>query len=169
MVDAFDGWEVPNVRDQLLNRYVLPPLGARARAALRIPVAKIGMPYVWGGETDRASRFFGGQVHGGYDCSGLVWRTFKMTGIVRSIGGAPPRRWPARSRALSASGSRTCAGGPPLLRSAKFWQKATERRITHMGIALGNGWMINSSSQGVALIALEGWRAESFAWARRVL
>ncbi len=28
------------------------------------------MPYVWGGTNDKAI----GQAHGGYDCSGLVWR-----------------------------------------------------------------------------------------------
>jgi cell wall-associated NlpC family hydrolase len=51
----------------------------------------------------------------------------------------------------------------------KFWQKATERRIVHVGIALGDGWMINASSQGVYVQPLEGWRADEFSWARRVL
>ncbi len=47
------------------------------------------MPYVWGGETDTASSQYGPQAHGGYDCSGFVWRVFKLSGdpAGASIGG----------------------------------------------------------------------------------
>jgi hypothetical protein len=38
-----------------------------------------------------------------------------------------------------------------------------------MGIYIGNGWFINSSSYGVALAQLTGWYAKEFAWARRPL
>jgi cell wall-associated NlpC family hydrolase len=42
-------------------------------------------------------------------------------------------------------------------------------QVGHMGIYLGSGWMIHSSSQGVALVPLTGWYARTFAWARRPL
>jgi cell wall-associated NlpC family hydrolase len=45
--------------------------------------------------------------------------------------------------------------------------KPTE--VGHMAIYLGNGWMIHSSGQGVAVVALAGWYARSFAWGRRPL
>ena len=39
---------------------------------IRAAESKIGMPYVWGGESDR---------EGGYDCSGLVQYAFAQAGI----------------------------------------------------------------------------------------
>jgi cell wall-associated NlpC family hydrolase len=41
--------------------------------AIRAAESKIGMPYVWGGESDR---------EGGYDCSGLVQYAFGRAGIM---------------------------------------------------------------------------------------
>src|SRR3954451_10116888 len=76
-IAQFGGGEEQWVRDTV-SRFVLPRYSARQRAALRIAVSKIGMPYIWGGETDGPS---GGQVHGGYDCSGFAWRVFKLSGM----------------------------------------------------------------------------------------
>jgi cell wall-associated NlpC family hydrolase len=42
-------------------------------------------------------------------------------------------------------------------------------QVDHMGIALGNGWMIHSSRYGVALAELTGWYGDHFAWGRRPL
>jgi cell wall-associated NlpC family hydrolase len=47
--------------------------------------------------------------------------------------------------------------------------KSQPTQVDHMGIALGNGWMIHSSRHGVALVALDGWYSKTFAWARRPL
>ena len=41
--------------------------------------------------------------------------------------------------------------------------------IGHMGIYVGNGWFVHSSSGGVTLQPLEGWYATTLAWARRPL
>ena len=38
-----------------------------------------------------------------------------------------------------------------------------------MGLYLGNGWMIHSSRDCVALEPLDGWRQHGFAWGRRPL
>jgi cell wall-associated NlpC family hydrolase len=52
---------------------------------------------------------------------------------------------------------------------ARIWSRVTEANVTHVGIAIGNGWMINSSSQGVTVAPLwEDWRVKSFSFARRV-
>ena len=48
----------------------LPVTTGQRHAALARAIRLIGMPYVWGGTNDKAI----GQAHGGYDCSGLVWR-----------------------------------------------------------------------------------------------
>jgi cell wall-associated NlpC family hydrolase len=53
----------------------------------------------------------------------------------------------------------------------RFWQRATEKRIDHMGIALSEEWMIQSSSSygGVSVAPLfTPPRARAFSWARRL-
>ncbi|MGZ6729357.1 MAG: C40 family peptidase, partial [Gaiellaceae bacterium] len=47
--------------------------------------------------------------------------------------------------------------------------KSTPGEVGHTGIYLGNGWMIHSSGQGVAVVPMTGWYRQSFAWARRPL
>jgi cell wall-associated NlpC family hydrolase len=53
--------------------------------------------------------------------------------------------------------------------SARFHSRATEAGIVHTGIVLGGGWMLNSSSQGVYVQPMEGYRHSEFSWGRRVL
>jgi cell wall-associated NlpC family hydrolase len=156
------------------SRFVLPSYTAAQERVLRLAVSKIGMPYIWGGETDGAGMGFGGQEHGGYDCSGFVWRVFKLSGF--SWGRQIRGRTAASQAGEIARGARIRLDdvhpadlvffGP-----GRFWQKATERRIVHEGIALSPDWMIHSSDQGVYVspLRLDPWRAKRFSWARRVL
>ncbi|MCW2915965.1 MAG: hypothetical protein JWN52_4033 [Actinomycetia bacterium] len=46
--------------------------GTQISVAIRAGYTKLGMPYVWGGESD---------AEGGYDCSGLVQWAFRQAGI----------------------------------------------------------------------------------------
>jgi cell wall-associated NlpC family hydrolase len=152
-----------------LSTFSLPRYGTRARRALRTAVAKIGMPYIWGGETDRASNdYYGPQVHGGYDCSGLVWRVFK---IARHPAGAGIRgRTAAQMAGEIRKGARLRLdelrpGDLAFFGRARFGSKATEANIVHVGIALSPQWMIHASGQGVYVSPLQEHR---FAWGRRV-
>ena len=36
------------------------------------------MPYIWGGTSDGPETEFGVSSRGGYDCSGFVWRVYKL-------------------------------------------------------------------------------------------
>src|SRR3954469_21648042 len=168
-IAQFGGGEEQWVRDTF-SRFVLPRYSARQRAALRIAVSKIGMPYIWGGETDGPS---GGQVHGGYDCSGFALRVFKVRGpaagrAIRGRTAAQQAGEIARSRRLRLSQIRPADllfFGP-----GKYWQKATEARIVHEGIALSSDFAIHSSAQGVYVLPLDsGWLHDEFVWGRRVL
>jgi cell wall-associated NlpC family hydrolase len=154
-------------------RFVLPRYTPAQRKVLSLAVAKIGMPYIWGGETDAASSYFGGQIHGGYDCSGFAWRVFKLSGF--SWGAAIRGRTAAMQAAeIPRSGHIRLADVRPadllFFGPGRFWQRATERRIVHEGIALSSDWMIHASAQGVYVSPLfDPWRAREFSWARRVL
>jgi cell wall-associated NlpC family hydrolase len=122
------------------------------------------MPYVWGGETDGVSP---GQAHGGYDCSGFVWRVFTPAAIggrtAAQMAGQIPKSERIRLDAIQ-------PGDLLFFGRAGFSSKATERSIVHVGIALSEHWMIHSSGQGVYVSSLDDdWRRDEFAWARRVL
>jgi cell wall-associated NlpC family hydrolase len=168
----FDGSQQAYARD-VLARFQLPEYTPAQRAALRIAIAKVGMPYIWGGETDGAGSWFGWQAHGGYDCSGLVWRVFKLG---RQPAGARIHGRTAAAMAAEIPRSQrlhmdeTKPGDLLFFGRARIWQRVTWSNVTHVGIALGNGFMVNSSSQGVTVAPLwEDWRVKGFSFARRVL
>ena len=162
-------WALAGARSAL-RTFALPRYDAAQREVLRIAVSKIGMPYVWGGTTDNTAD---GLAHGGYDCSGFIWRVYKVSGLPwgRQIGGRTaaqqageiPRRRRIRMRDVA-------PGDLLFFGSAHFHSHATEANIVHEGLALGDGWVIHSSDQGVYVQPLtSGWLHDQFAWARRVL
>jgi cell wall-associated NlpC family hydrolase len=169
---GFDGSQQAYAR-AVLAQFHLPDYTPAQRAALRLAVSKVGMPYVWGGETDHTGSWFGWQAHGGYDCSGLVWRVFKLGhqpagARIRGRTAAMMANEIPRSQRLHLDQVR--AGDLVFFGPGRIWQRVTEARIVHVGIAMGNGWMINSSSQGVTVAPLfEDWRVKWFSFARRVL
>jgi cell wall-associated NlpC family hydrolase len=156
-------WAVADARAQL-SAFTLPTYSGATRRALGLAVSKIGMPYVWGGETDGVSP---GQAHGGYDCSGFVWRVF---GPERIGGRTAAQQAAAIPKAQRIRLQEVQPGDLLFFGSASFTAKATERNVVHVGIALSPDWMIHSSGQGVYVSSLDdAWRRGEFAWARRVL
>jgi cell wall-associated NlpC family hydrolase len=150
---------------QVLARFKLPTYSDAQARALRLAVSKIGMPYVWGGESDTTSSRYGPQAHGGYDCSGFVWRVFKLSGdpAGAQIGGRT-----AAQMALEIPRNKRIAFGR--IQPADLLFFGPPSSIGHVGIALSADFMIHSSSQGVYVAPLfESWRRGEFAWARRVL
>jgi cell wall-associated NlpC family hydrolase len=168
-----DEWKTQSLRAQA-EAFALPPLDAWERRILATAVKLIGFPYVWGGTSDRAQAPFGVTVPGGFDCSGFVWRVYKL----QAYSGARTLSSTLRGRttyAMSAEVPPTKRIAFDALRPADlvfFGSKGPRSKpaqIDHMGIYLGSGWMIHSSRYGVALAALDGWYRSSFAWGRRPL
>jgi cell wall-associated NlpC family hydrolase len=148
---------------EVLSRFTLPTYTDAQKRILTTAVSKIGMPYVWGGETDAVSSQYGPQAHGGYDCSGFVWRVFKLSGdpAGASIGG---RTAAAMALEIKKSARLKFARVQPA--DLLFFGNG----ITHVGIAMSKDFMIHSSGQGVAITPLfDDYRQSSFDWARRVL
>jgi cell wall-associated NlpC family hydrolase len=172
VVLRFSGWEAESARSRL-SAFSVPSMGPAARRVLRLAAAKVGMPYVWGGESDGTSSAYGYQAHGGYDCSGLVWRVFKLSGDplgarIRGRTAAQMAGEIPRSQRIRLADVRP--GDLLFFGSAGFRSRATASDIVHVGIAISPHWMINSSSQGVFLSSLDdSWRRDEFAWARRVI
>ena len=166
---GFGDWEVSYAR-QTLDEFALPTLTDDQLKAVTIAVSRIGYPYVWGGTTDDTSD---GLAHGGFDCSGFVWRVFKGSGLswgksIRGRTAAQQAGEIAKSRRLRISA--LAPGDLLFFGTAGFGSTATESNITHEGIYLGDNWVINASSQGVYVEPLTGsWLGDSFAWGRRVI
>jgi cell wall-associated NlpC family hydrolase len=166
-------WETSNV-EEAATSFELPALTPWQRRVLATAVGFIGFPYVWGGEFERPSSPFGAQPQGGFDCSGFAWRVYKL----QSYAGAPQL-----SDTLAGRTAAAMAGEVPAPRRVKIarlapadlvffgsgGRRARPAQIDHMGLYLGNGWMIHSSRYGVALVQVGGWYDNRLAWGRRPL
>jgi cell wall-associated NlpC family hydrolase len=169
----FHGWETQYVEDAATT-FTLPKLGAWQKRALDTAVRFVGFPYVWGGTSEKAEAPFGIEARGGFDCSGFVWRVYKL----QAYPGAGALSATIKGRTTyQMSGEVPKAQRIPFAKLAPgdvlFFGPAGPRSrpasIGHAGIYLGAGWMIHSSGQGVAVTPLTGWYRQQFAWARRPL
>ncbi len=110
--------------------------GNRGEIAVDYAIRRLGTPYVWGGNGPN-----------GYDCSGLTSQAWK------SAGSGIPR---------VANDQYNFGTRIPLdqLRPGDllFWgpDRANSRSIDHVGMYVGGGWAINSSSGGVSMRSVPG-------------
>jgi cell wall-associated NlpC family hydrolase len=170
---GFTGLERANIETEA-SEFVLPPLTTWQRSVLTTAVSFIGYPYVWGGTSERTETPAGVQARGGFDCSGFVWRVYKLqaypggevlAGVLRGrttyqMSGEVPRSLRIPFAKLAPADVIFFGARGPRSKTAE---------VDHMGIYLGDGWFIHSSRYGVALAQLSGWYRTHFAWARRPL
>jgi cell wall-associated NlpC family hydrolase len=169
----FDGSEAQRVEDETAT-FAIPTLGPWQTQVLQTAFSLVGFPYVWGGTSERAESPFGVKARGGFDCSGFVWRVYKL----QPYPDAPSLAETLRGRTTYAmSGEVPAAKRIPFARlqpgDVIFFGASGPRskpaQVDHMGIYTGGGWFVHSSSQGVTLTPLTGWYKQRFAWARRPL
>ena len=169
----FSGWEVASVQSAA-DAFSLPALTNWQTTILDTAVARIGMPYVWGGTSDGPETDFGISARGGYDCSGFVWRVYKLEQYEGS-GSLPLVLRGRTTYQMSGEVPRSQRIGFANLQPADvlfFGSKGPRSlpsEVDHTGIYIGNGWFIQSSGNGVDLATLDGWYKREFAWARRPL
>lgn len=154
--------------------FVPPVPDAWQRAILARALRFVGSPYVWAGTSERPQRLSGQLVPGGFDCSGFVWRIYKL----EPVAGAPRLARVLKGRttyAMSAEGGPATRVPWDELRPGDlvfFGARGARSRpaeIGHMGIYVGDEWMIHSSRFGTTLVPMTGWYRSSFAWGRRPL
>jgi cell wall-associated NlpC family hydrolase len=169
----FSGWEAPKI-EQLAQTFQLPALSAWQTSILKTAVRFIGYPYVWGGTSEKPEAPMGVQAPGGFDCSGFVWRVYKLQaypGGASLTGTLKGRTTFAMSGEVPPAKRISFAHLKPA--DVLFWGAAgpssKPAQVDHTGIYLGNGWFIHSSGYGVAIAQLSGWYKQRFAWARRPL
>jgi hypothetical protein len=154
-----------------------PTFDERQRRILTSAVALVGFPYVWGGESERAegrSWPFGAQVQGGFDCSGFIWRVYKLQVHPQAVGlgdvvrGRTTFELAAETPRAARIPFDQIAPGDLLFFGARG-PRSQPAQVDHVAIYAGSGWMVHSSVHGVTLAPLSDWFRESFAWARRPL
>jgi cell wall-associated NlpC family hydrolase len=165
-------WQTQSVA-AAAQAFTLPALGTWQRRILTTAVHYVGYPYVWGGTSPGPEVEFGVHSVGGFDCSGFVWRVYKLTsypgeGRLASVlrgrttyqmSGEVPRRLRIPASKLQPGDVMFFGHGP----------HSSPSVVDHAAIYLGNGWFAQSSGQGVTVLPFDGWYRESFAWARRPL
>jgi cell wall-associated NlpC family hydrolase len=169
----FQGWEQQYVEDAAAT-FLLPTVAGWQKRVLDTAVRFVGYPYVWGGTSEKPEAPFGVDAPGGFDCSGFVWRVYKLQSYA---GGS------ALSATIKGRTTYQMSGEVPKTKRIPFAKlapgdvvffgpsgpRSKPASIGHTGIYLGAGWMIHSSGQGVAVTPLTGWYRQQFAWARRPL
>ena len=168
-----DSWQIASVQS-LADSFALPLLDQWQQQILTVAFSKVGMPYIWGGTSDGPEVDFGVSARGGYDCSGFVWRVYKLQSYPNE-----------GSLASTIRGRTTYVMSVEVPRSQRIPFKklqpadviffgthgthSSSPQIFHTAIYVGNGWFVQSSDEGVALAQLSGWYKKKFAWGRRPL
>jgi cell wall-associated NlpC family hydrolase len=105
---------------------------SRVERVIRIAKHQVGDPWVWGMRGPRA-----------FDCTGLVYYSFREAYALRAIGG----RW----RGVGALWSWHAARGRANRHSAKRGDLVVWGRAKHVGIYLGRGRAISALTSGVRI------------------
>ena len=166
-------WDLGAVR-KAADSFVFPELTDWQRAVLARSLRFVGSPYVWAGASEKPQQLFGKLLPGGFDCSGFVWRVYKL----EPFAGAP-------SLSATLKGRTTYAMSGEVARSKRIDRaglqpgdvaffgpggpRSRPAEVGHMGIYVGNGWFVHSSRRGVALEPMTGAWETNFAWGRRPL
>jgi cell wall-associated NlpC family hydrolase len=168
-----DSWQIAQVKS-LADAFTLPTLTDWQRQILTTAFSKIGMPYVWGGTSDGTEVDFGVTARGGYDCSGFVWRVYKLQSyadegdLASTIAGRTTYAMSVEVPSSQRIAFKKLQPADVIFFGTKG-PKSNGAQVFHTAIYVGNGWFIQSSGDGVALAPLSDWYAKKFAWGRRPL
>lgn len=156
------------------ERLSFPALSEWQRTVVSRSLGFVGSPYVWAGTSERAQQLFGKTLPGGFDCSGFVWRVYKL----QAFSGAPElaRVLVGRtSYAMSGEVDRSRRVPREALQPGDvvfFGSRGSRSKpseVGHMGIYVGNDWFVHSSRFGTTLTPMTGWYERTFAWGRSPL
>ena len=166
-------FDLEAVRAQL-ETFTFPVLDPWQQAILARALRFVGSPYVWAGTSERPQILLGRKQPGGFDCSGFVWRVYKL----QPFAGADALGAVLRGRTTyDMSGEVPRAARIPweslqpgdLVFFGDRGRASKPSEVGHMGIYVGNGWMVHSSDRGTTLTPMTGWYETRFAWGRRPL
>ena len=153
-IDGIAGPQTLGKIDNLLGRKTTTSRGSTSRSAQSIITYSkkfLGVRYVWGGSTAK-----------GFDCSGFVKYVFKHFGISLN----------RTSRSQASQGLKVKKANLKAGDLVFFDTNGGLNRINHVGIYIGGGKFIHSSSshKGVVISSLnKGFYSKTYMTARRIL
>jgi len=166
---------------QLASRFSVPALDDLQRDVLTRALRFVGYPYVFAGTSENTQKLWSSTapgntitVPGGFDCSGFVWRVYKLEPYPDALALAAVLKG-RTTYAMSGEVPKAERIAPTAIQPGDVLFFGSDgpgskpSEIGHMGIYVGNGWFVHSSSGGVTLQPLQGWYAATLAWARRPL
>jgi cell wall-associated NlpC family hydrolase len=157
-----------------LRTFAFPQLTEWQRVVLSRALRFVGSPYVWAGTSERPQPLFGKTLPGGFDCSGFVWRVYKLQAFTAApelaqvfVGRTSYAMSGEVERSARVSRESLQAGDVVFFGSRGPRSKPAE--VGHMGIYVGNDWFVHSSRFGTTLTSMTGWYETTFAWGRSPL
>ena len=172
---SWAGWERQSAIDtvELLAKLTPTPAGPRHDAIQR-GFDFIGMPYIWGGTSEKPQILFGYNTAGGFDCSGFVWRVTALDPtapktVATALGGRTTYEMAGKTPVEQRLTADRIQPGDVLL-FGPGGVNAQSSAIGHTGMAISPQLFIQSSGQGIALARWDtGYYKDRLAFGKSVL
>ena len=172
---AWGGWEKQSAIDTVELLATLPPTPAGPRHdAIQRGFDFIGMPYIWGGTSEKPQILFGYNTAGGFDCSGFVWRVTALDPtspktVATALGGRTTYEMASKTPLEQRLTADRIQPGDVLL-FGPGGVNAQSSAIGHTGMAISSQLFIQSSGQGIALARWDtGYYKDRLAFGKSVL
>jgi hypothetical protein len=168
------GWEKQGAIDTVELLATLPATAGPRHDAVQRAFDFIGMPYIWGGTSEKPQILFGFNTAGGFDCSGFLWRVLALDPtspktVSKALGGRTTFEMAGKTRAAQRLTVDQMLPGDVIL-FGRGGLKARSGNIGHAGMAISPQLFIQSSGQGIALARYDtGYYKDTFAFGKRVL
>ncbi len=167
------GWEKQDAIDTVELLALLPATTGPQHDAIQRGFDFIGMPYIWGGTSEKPQILFGYNTAGGFDCSGFVWRVTALdptspVTVAKALGGRTTYEMAGKTPAEQRLTADKIAPADVLL-FGSGGVTAASGSIGHTGMAISSQLFIQSSGQGIALARWDkGYYKDRLAFGKRV-
>jgi NlpC/P60 family len=183
MAKHLQSWQ-PSNANTLFAKVSLPTLdtsiaGDNTKYQLTLfAMQQVGFPYIWGGEWNAktpSGYCCGAQAEGGFDCSGFSWWVLKKNedGYDAAQFHSAYPGWSLHERTssdMAANATTQISYGNLVIGNLMFFASDgvhSSSHVDHVGIYVGNGWMMHSTSGGPQLETVaSGWYHDHFVWGR---
>lgn len=168
------GWEKQGAIDTVELLATLPATTGPQHDAVQRAFDFIGMPYIWGGTSEKPQILFGYNTAGGFDCSGFLWRVLALdptspATVAKALGGRTTFEMARTTPVAQRLTAEQMLPGDVML-FGRGGINAPSDNIGHTGMTISPQLFIQSSGQGIALARWDtGYYKDSFAFGKRVL
>ncbi len=132
-----------------LERFAIPAIDASVTPLVQRALSLVGYPYVWGGEAPDLNPNADPQAAAGFDCSGFIYWVWHTGDRAAEASLNVPDGRTTYTMNVGTTGAKIpwkSAQPADLIFFGARGPKTRDREASHMGIALGNKWILHSSS-----------------------